>query len=291
MNAWHDQRDGQWLEQAPPARQAFARNWLLRQNDLVEKYRPDLVYFDDYGLPFGQIGIDAVAHFYALSRDVVVTAKRLSNLQRRAIVEDVERGFVADIQPQPWQTDTCIGNWHYDRPLYERGGYKSAKQVVQRLCDVVSKNGNLLLSIPMRGDGSIDEKEEAILDQLASWFAVNGSAIYGTRPWRIFGEGPTRPPTGMQNEGEAKPFVAEDVRFTTSAKGLHAIFLDWPRREALIHALGQSALPNARIERVEMVGGGPIPFRREEASLGITLPQPAPGTFVPAIRILGAGLA
>jgi alpha-L-fucosidase len=291
MNAWHDQRDGQWLEQAPPERQAFVRKWLLRQNDLVEKYRPDLVYFDDYGLPFGQTGIDAVAHYYAMSRDAVVTAKRLSNLQRRAIVEDVERGFVADIQPQPWQTDTCIGNWHYDRPLYERGGYKTAKQVVQRLCDVVSKNGNLLLSIPQRGDGSIDDKEEAILDQLATWFAVNGSAIYGTRPWRTFGEGPTRPPPGMQNEAEAKPFVAEDVRFTTSASGLNAIFLDWPSGEAQIRALGRNALPNARIERVEMLGGGAIPFRRGEDSLRLTLPEPAPGAFVPAVRIFGAGLA
>ena len=208
------------LDENSPERQAFVRGWLLRQKDLVEKYRPDLVYFDDYGLPFGQTGIDAVAHYYALSRDAVVTAKRLSSLQRRAIVEDVERGFVAGIQPQPWQTDTCIGNWHYDRPLYERGGYKTAKQVVQRLCDVVSKNGNLLLSIPQRGDGSIDEKEEAILDQLATWFAVNGKAVYGTRPWRVFGEGPTRPPTGMQNEGEAKPFVAEDIRFTSGRGAL-----------------------------------------------------------------------
>jgi alpha-L-fucosidase len=218
---------------------------------------------------------------------VVATAKRLSALQRRGIVEDVERGFVADIQPQPWQTDTCIGNWHYDRPLSDRGGYKTATQVIQRLCDVVSKNGNLLLSIPQRGDGSIDEKEEAILDQLAAWFAVNGSAIYGTRPWRKFGEGPTRPPTGMQNEGEAKPFVAEDIRFTTSAKGLNAIFLEWPRGEAVIRSLGR----NAHVERVEMLAGGPVPFRRDEGSLRLTLPEPAPGAFVPAVRILGTGLA
>jgi alpha-L-fucosidase len=297
MNAWHEQRDGQWLEQAPPERQAFVGGWLLRQKDLVEKYRPDLAYFDDYGLPFGQTGIDAVAHYYAMSRqwhgkvDVVLTAKRLSALQRRAIVEDVERGFVADIQPQPWQTDTCIGSWHYDRPLYERGGYKTAKQVVQRLCDVVSKNGNLLLSIPQRGDGSIDEKEEAILDQLASWFAVNGSAIYGTRPWRVFGEGPTRPPAGMQNEGQAKPFVAEDIRFTAGRGTLNAIFLDWPRGEIAIRSLGRTVLPEARVERVEMLGGGAIPFRRDDDSLRITLPPPPPGAFVPVVRNLGAGLA
>jgi alpha-L-fucosidase len=227
----------------------------------------------------------------ATSGAAVDTSKTNPAGPHRAIVESVERGFAADIQPQPWQTDTCIGNWHYDRPLYERGGYKSAKQVVQRLCDVVSKNGNLLLSIPQRGDGSIDEKEEAILDQLAAWFAVNGSAIYGTRPWRKFGEGPTRLPTGMQNEGEAKPFVAEDIRFTAARGALNAIFLDWPRGEADIRALGREALPDARIDRVEMLGGGAIPFRRDDNSLRVKLPPPSPGAFVPAVRILGTGLA
>jgi alpha-L-fucosidase len=131
----------------------------------------------------------------------VLTAKQLSHYQRYGIVEDVERGFLDEIRPQPWQTSTCIGSWHYDRPLFERHGYKPARLVVQRLCDIVSKNGNLLLSVPLRGDGSLDEDEVAILEALARWFAVNGEAIYGTRPWRIYGEGPTRPRPGFMNEG------------------------------------------------------------------------------------------
>ena len=183
--------------------------WLLRQNQLVDDYRPDLMYFDDTGLPLGQTGLDAAAHYYnaALKSrgnvDVVVFGKKLEGVQRRAIVEDVERGFLDEIRPEPWQTDTCIGNWHYDRRLYENNGYKSAKQVVQRLADVVSKNGNLLLNVPVRGNGTIDDKEEAVVDEIGAWTQRNGEAIFGTRPWRIFGEGPTKPPEGMLNEQDA----------------------------------------------------------------------------------------
>lgn len=296
LSAWHDARDGQWMEHAPPQNPRFVRKWLLRQKDLVEKYRPDLVYFDNYRLPFGQIGIEAAAHYYNKSLewhgnvDVVLTAKRLSLYQRHAIVEDVERGFLDGIQPVPWQTCTCIGNWHYDRALYEGHGYKSAKNVVQRLCDVVSKNGNLLLSIPQRGDGSIDSDEEKILDDLARWFQLNGDGIYGTRPWRVFGEGPTKPPVGMQNEGEAKPFTAEDVRFTAGRGVLNAFFLDWPAAEAAIASLGQRALPGAVIERIEMADGRPVTFRRDEEKLRVTLPPASDDAFVPRLRIYGRGL-
>jgi alpha-L-fucosidase len=294
MRKWHDDRSGQWIEDVPPARRAFATKWLLRQMDLVEKYRPDMVYFDDHQLPFGQTGLDAVAHFYTKSlawrgEMGVVTAKRLTELQTRAIVQDVERGFVAGIMQQPWQTDTCIGQWHYDRPLYERNGYMGAKQVIQRLADVVSKNGNLMLNIPVRGDGTIDEKEEAILDQIAAWNARNGKAIFGTRPWRTFGEGPTKPPTGHMAEGEAKPFTGEDVRFTTKDGVLYAIFLDWPQGEAAISSLASNRV-GGRIEHVALVGGPDLKFVQAPDRLRIKLPQPTIEQFVPVVQIQGIGL-
>jgi alpha-L-fucosidase len=296
MNAWHDQRSGQWIEHAPPNNPAYVRKWLLRQKDFVEKYRPDMVYLDDHGIPFGHIGVEAVSHFYNKSIDwhgkidVVLTAKRLSYYQRAGIVYDVERGFVADILPHPWQTDTCIGSWHYDRRIFENHGYKTARNVVQRLCDVVSKNGNLMLSIPQRGDGSIDADEEKILADLASWFGVNGDAIYGTRPWRMFGEGPTKPPTGFMAEHEAKPFTSEDVRFTVGGGALNAFFLDWPQGASAIASLGARALPSAVIERVEMLGGRPLEFRRDDDALRFALPPPRANAFVPGVRIYGRGL-
>jgi alpha-L-fucosidase len=296
MTAWHDQRDGQWIEAAPPANMRFVEQWLKRQKDMVETYRPDLVYFDDTGIPFGPAGLEAVAHYYNNAAewrgdvDVVLFAKRLGELERRAIVEDVERGFLDEIRPVPWQTDTCIGNWHYDRRVYDSGGYKSAKQVVQRLADVVSKNGNLLLNIPVRGDGTIDDKEEAILDGIMAWTARNGEAIFGTRPWRQFGEGPTRPPAGFMNENDVKPFTAKDVRFTKKNDALYAILLDWPDRQSLIASLGNRALPDAVIDKVELVGGPALEARRSDDALRVTIP-PCRDGFVPVLRIRGRGLA
>jgi alpha-L-fucosidase len=298
MNQWHDARDGQWLEDVPPARAGFARNWLARQNDLVDKYRPDLVYLDDTGLPLGAAGLEAAAHYYdrSLTRhgaiDVVLTAKKLSASQRRGVVEDVERGFVDSIQAQPWQTCTCIGNWHYDRALYERHGYKSAKNVIQRLCDVVSKNGNLLLSIPVRGDGTIDSDEEAIVDAIAAWFAVNSEAVHGTRPWRVYGEGPTRPKAGVMNEGDAPPFTSADIRFTARNGVLYAAFLDWPGENAAISSLGVAQL-DGRVARVELLGHGPLDWSHDRDALRVDFPRDRGGirTALPVLRINGRGLA
>jgi alpha-L-fucosidase len=294
MSAWHDKRDGQWIEAPPPFNPGFVERWLLRQNQLVDDYRPDLVYFDDTGLPLGQAGLDAVAHYYARAagwgQEVVVFGKKLEGIQRRAIVEDVERGWLDDIRPEPWQTDTCIGNWHYDRRLYENGGYKSAKQVVQRLADLVSKNGNLLLNIPVRGDGTIDDKEEAIVDEIAAWTARNGDAIFGTRPWQRYGEGPTRPPAGMLNEGGAKPFTAQDIRFTRKGDALYGIILDWPERESAVASLGGAALPEAVIERVELLGGPALGFTRDADALRLKIPPADCGEFVPVLKIRGRGL-
>jgi alpha-L-fucosidase len=297
MMAWHDKRDGQWLESAPPFNPEFVRTWLLRQNQIVDDYRPDLVYFDDTGLPLGQAGLEAAAHYYnqALKQrgetDVVLFGKKLDGFQRRAIVEDVERGFVEEIRELPWQTDTCIGNWHYSRRIYEENAYKTPEQVIQRLADVVSKNGNLLLNIPVRGNGTIDEKEEVIVDEIAAWTGRNGEAIFGTRPWRRYGKGPTRPPEGMLNEDEAKPFTAQDVRFTRKGDTLYAIFLDWPAGESAIASLGTRTLPDTVIERVELVGGAPLRFTRDPNALRCKLPPAQKGEFVPVLRIVGRGLA
>jgi alpha-L-fucosidase len=296
MKAWRGKNDGQWIETPPPNNPRFTRQWLLRQNDLVDRYRPDMVYFDNTGLPLGRTGLDATAYYYNQAiawrgvADVVVNGKKLENdLQRRAIVEDVERGFSDRLRAEPWQTDTCIGQWHYDRRIYEQNAYKTDKQVIQRLLDVVSKNGSMLLNIPMRGDGTIDDKEEKVLDGMAAWMAVNSEAIYSTRPWRRYGEGPTQVTAGVMNEGGAKPFQPSDIRFTTKGGALYAAAMDWPADEMVIASLA-SGQP-AEVRRAELLGApGPLQFTRDAAGLRIRLPSVRP-TFTPVLRIEGPGLA
>lgn len=291
MKAWHDVHDGRWLEFVPPHNPGFAANWLLRQNDLVDKYRPDLVYLDDSGLPLDQFGLEALAHYYNRatewhgSPDVVLTGKKLTDYQQRALVDDVERGYSDRLRAQPWQTCTCIGDWHYNRRRYEERSYVPAEQVIQRLCDVVSKNGNLLLSIPVRGDGTIDGEEEKIVAAITAWMKVNGEAIHGSRPWRMFGEGPTRVGGGMFGESKVK-FAEGDVRYLVKDGALHAALLVWPERPVTLSAVPR----DAAIERIALLGGPRVAFERGEAGLTLTLPRAKPGAIVPVVRIDGRGL-
>ncbi len=113
------------------------------------------------------------------------------------------------------------------------------------LCDIVSKNGDLLLNIPVRGDGSIDDKEQAVLEGIGAWMDVNKECIFGTRPWKVFGEGPASEGAALSaqgfNEGKGKPFTAEDVRFTTKGETLYVIVLGRPQQDLQIKSLGTAA--------------------------------------------------
>ena len=294
MDAWHDKNDGQWIETPPPNDPVYARKWLARQKDLIEKYRPDFCYFDDTELPFGDIGLESAAHYYNQSIaqtgqvDVVLTAKQITDRARGAVVQDVEKGFTDRLWDVPWQTDTCLGDWFYNRARYTDRSYKSAGDVIQRLADVVSKNGNLLLSVPQRGDGTIDSEEEKILDGIAAWMVHGGEAIFGSRPWRTYGEGPTRLAEGMKNEDAFKGFDERDVRFTVNKGALYVLFLRAPTRPVPIAALGRARW-NGRVERATLLGGGAVPFAHAGEALTLTLPQGL--GVVPVVRIDGAGIA
>jgi len=232
-----------WGNGASLPDQAYCDKFYNRTIDLVHKYKPDLIYFDDDALPLWPVsdaGLKIAADFYNFNQrqhdgklEAVLFGKMLSADQQRCLVRDIERGASNKIEAQPWETDTCIGNWHYDRSLYEKNHYKSAKTVIQMLCDIVSKNGDLLLNIPVRGDGSIDDKEQAVLEGIGAWMDVNRECIFGTRPWAIFGEGPASEGAALSaqgfNEGKGKPFTAADVRFTTKGDTLYAIVLGTPQ--------------------------------------------------------------
>jgi alpha-L-fucosidase len=292
-NTWHDKHDMVWDENPPAANPAFTKSWFLRCKDLIDSYQPDLIYFDNTGLPLGQTGLDIAAYYYnqAIRRhgkpDVVINGKNLPPERRVALVNDMERGFRADIEAHPWQTDTCIGDWHYSRPLYERDGYRKADYVIHVLCDVVSKNGNLLLSIPVRGDGSIDEKETAIVEGIASWMARFSEAIYGTRPWKVSGEGPTVVAAGQFSEANTKPFTAEDIRYTVKGGLLYAMTLGKPETDRIT----LTSVKEGQVARVEVVGSpDPLAFTQDQNGLHITVPTQASHAFGIALKIAGTGL-
>ena len=249
--------------------QAYCEKFYNRTAELIRKYQPDLIYFDDTALPLWPVsdaGLKIAADFYNANEklhgdDGVLFGKILTPEQQQCMVWDIERGQANEIEPYPWQTDTCIGGWHYDRGLYNRNGYKSAKTVIQTLADIVSKNGNLLLNIPVRGDGTIDDQELKVVQDIADWMDVNKECIFGTRPWKVFGEGPASAGAALSaqgfNEGKGKPFTAEDVRFTQSKDGrtLYAIVLGAPTNGVNLKSLGKSAGGlNTSIRQVQLLG-------------------------------------
>jgi len=294
---WHETHDRKWTEEPPANNPEFVNNWFLRCQELLDKYKPDLLYFDNTELPLGQAGLDIAAHYYNSNMrdrngrlEAVLTSKGLAPAHIGAMVLDIERGRADRILPSPWQTDTCIGDWHYRRSLFEKHGYKTAAGVIRMLADIVSKNGNLLLSVPVRGDGSLDEDEHKFLAELAAWMPDNQEAIFGTRPFTVFGEGaPDVKGSANFNERLSRPYTPEDIRFTTKGDALYAIALAWPENRRLTIktlAAGSAQYPR-EIGQVELLGAkGPLPFTRDAAGLAVTLPESKPNEAAYALKIL-----
>jgi len=278
-----------WGNGVCPPTSAYCEKFYNRTVDLIDKYDPDLVYFDDTALPLWPVsdaGLRIAAHFYnrslktRKSLEVVINGKILDEQQRKCMVWDIERGQSNNIEPLPWQTDTCIGDWHYDREIFERKGYKSSKMVIQMLVDIVSKNGNLLLNIPVRGNGTIDEEEQQIVEEIGEWMSANGESIYGTRPWKVFGEGPALEnvaPLSAQgfNEGKGRPYTDKDIRFVSKGDTLYATVMEWPENgRVMIKALatGSAHYPGT-ISRVSLPGNSsPLKFSRSSNGLEVELP-------------------
>jgi alpha-L-fucosidase len=193
--------------------------------------------------------------------------------------QDVERGVLKGTSPHPWQTDTSIGDWFYNRDWK----YRPVEWVIHMLVDVVSKNGNLLINVVQRPDGSLDPEVEQLLAQMADWIAINGEAIYGTRPWTTWGEG------AVQIEGghfkEDATFTADDVRFTTKDGTLYAFSLGWPAKGLTIRALGTAA---GRVSGVRLLGhDGRIEWTQDAAGLKIAVPERRPCDHAVAFAIDG----
>ena len=261
--------------------------WSALVTEMIDRYQPDLLYSDGV-LPFGEQGYEAglavVAHLYNTSaaahggvNQAVYNQKGRDEQLRSIGVLDIERSQEPGIVPFAWQTDTCVGEWFYN----DKAVYKTPRHVIDLLIDIVAKNGNLLLNIPQLPDGTIDEECTYLLDQLARWSAVCGEGIFGTRPFRIAGEGPSHVAIEGFRE-DAVEWSDTDYRFTQRGGTLYAFQLRWPGdRRTVIRSLR----PDEQVRSVRLLGGDPLPFQQVDGVLVASLPQRPPTPYANCLAI------
>jgi len=278
--------DFAWLTKDPENQQ----KWLTCITELIDLYQPDLLYSDGE-LPFGEVGRTMLAHLYNQdivknegSLEAVYTCKHLVSEGRW--VRDIERGAMDSISVDPWQTDTSIGDWYY------RTGqkYMTGTEVIQMLVDIVSKNGNLLLNVVQTPEGDLEQDVLDILEEIAAWIVVNGEGIYDTRPWKIYGEGPSM---NKQEKGrfggvrDVRTYAPEDIRFTTKGNILYAFCMERPVADIRITSLGKSSsIGGRKIKSVSLYGGEDrIKWKQLDDALVIFLPDDLPQWKVTGFKI------
>jgi alpha-L-fucosidase len=269
----------------------WQQQWYNEIKELVDNYHPDLLYSDG-GVPFGnEVGRSLITHFY--NQDAARHAGKVEaiyNCKQKSEgrwVEDLERGIMPNIDPYPWQTDTSIGDWFYDR----NWKFRPVSWVIHMLVDNVSKNGNLLLNIVQRPDGSLDPEVETMLSQLADWNAIHSEAIFGTRPWLVYGESTVKVQGG--NFKEDFKYNAREIRFTTKGATLYAIALGWPEDgHLIIRSLAKPAGESVnKIARVSLLGyRGKLQWKQNADGLVVTLPAKQVSEFTAALKITGRNL-
>lgn len=270
--------------------------WLRCVSEMIDRFTPDLLYTDG-ALPFGETqkddparqasdvydcGLQAVARLYNASiekygenRAVYLQKDRRPEIYSVGVL-DIEKSQLPGIMPEPWHTDTCIGNWFYDVHY----PYKHPDQIIEMLVDIISKNGVMLLNILQRPDGTIDDEAEFILEKIGEWFRVCGEAVYGTRPWRVFSEGDTF----VKIEGfreDKTAWMPSDVRFVQKDGAVYAFLMGARGGDTLaLRSFG-----GQEIHAVELLGYGPVPFKQEFGVLLVSLPERLPAFCANALKI------
>lgn len=248
----------------------FMSDWLMRNIELTEKYQPQLFWFDWWiEQPALEPFRKSFASYYynkglEWNKGVVINYKHTSFPEKAAQL-DIERGKLTDIRALSWQTDDAIGykSWGF----IEGEEFKTSKYLVNNLVDIISKNGNLLLNIGPRPDGTIPQEVQETLLSVGKWLVVNGEAVYGSRPWKVFGEGPTQVAGGSFSDNKDKPFTADDIRFTVKGNTLYAISLDNATSKLSIRSL---PLKNGKISSVEMIGSDQkVNWKQDDKQLSI----------------------
>jgi len=273
------------------APESWKQQYFRRIKDLIDQHHPDLLYTDG-GIPFDLYGLALVAEQYNLSAhshegrvESVYNSKVVKDCGVGTCVLDRERKIADGIWSHPWQTDTCIGEWHYKVGKT----YKSAKKVIDLLIDIVSKNGNLLLNFPLPASGELDHDERMVLNGITEWMAINGEGIFGSRPWETYGEGPSAQPVRGEplNEDNVPDLTDRDLRFTKKNGLLYVFAQGSPQRECVVTSLGRAA-NSGRVAQVEMLGiPQSLKFIQAEHALQITPPdtRPASSSIGVAFRV------
>lgn len=284
QDLYHDKSipgDKGWYTSDPKRQQI----WLQRITELIDLYHPDLLYTDG-NLPFGDVGRSMLAYYYNQdfrrnnSNQVVYTAKWERNDGRFAV--DFERGVAKEISPYPWQTDTSIGDWFYRNR--KKNNYMSSKEIIQLLVDVVSKNGNLLLNVVQTPAGDIEQDVLNILEEMASWMEINGNAIWGTRPWKVYGEGPSmqiemEPAKFNKGKGikDVRKYLSGDIRFTQKNGKLYIFSMEKVTGELVVESLGKNALGYQPVRKISLLGSSDkINFSQQDDFLKIEQPVNIP---------------
>ena len=270
---------------------AFLDDWLVRASEIVDKYHPEVVWFDWWiEQPVFQPYLQKFAAYYynraaEWKRGVAINYKHTSFPDRAAVL-DIERGELDAIRPLFWQTDTSVSikSWGY----IQNDKFRTPDSLVDELVDIVSKNGCLLLNVGPKPDGTIPPEVQNVLLEMGKWLGTNGEAIYGARPWKISGEGPTPVIGGSFKDTAGTPFTGEDIRFTTKGDTLYAIALAWPENGKLTIKSLASGLPLTRrkIKSVQLLGyRDKLKWVQNKDGLTIDLPSQKPGNYAFAFRI------
>jgi alpha-L-fucosidase len=279
----NDKNGAHWLAHPDPA---YLNDWLARSSEIVMKYHPEVMWFDWWiGTKEFEPYLQRFAAFYyndASKRNssAVINYKQEAFPDGAAVL-DIERGQLDASRNLFWQTDTSVSikSWGY----IKNDTFRTPESMIQQLVDIVSKNGCLLLNIGPKPDGTIPDEAQQILLSMGRWLKVNGEAIYRTRPWKIYGEGPTQVAGGAFHDTATKPYSSRDIRFTTNGDALYAIAMAWPDDGKLaIRSIG-SSVP---VKTVHLLGSdAEIKWTRGDDGLSLQLPAQKTGEFAFVFKI------